>query len=37
MVGINEKNLRLLAKSMKSWWVELTRGDQNLGEVNVRW
>ena len=35
-VGINEKIRRLLAESMRSWRVELTSGEQNLGEVNIR-
>ena len=35
-VGINEKIRRLLAESMKSWRVELTSGEENLEEVNVR-
>ena len=32
---INEKIRRLLAESMKSWRVELTSGEKNLGEGNV--
>ena len=35
-VGINEKNQRLLAESMKSWQVEFISGKENLGEVNIR-
>ena len=35
-VEINEKIWRSLAESMKSWWVELISGEENLGEVNVR-
>ena len=35
-VRINEKIQKLLAESMKSWQVELTRGEENLGEVNIR-
>ena len=35
-VDINEKIRRHLAESMKSWRVELTSGDGNLGEVNIR-
>ena len=35
-VGINEKIRQLLAESMKSWWVEMTSGGENLGEVNIR-
>ena len=36
VVGINEKIQRLLAESMKSWRVELTSGEKNLGEGNIR-
>ena len=35
-VGINENIQRLLAEIMKSWWVELINGEENLGEVNIR-
>ena len=35
-VGINEKIRQLLAESMKSWRVEMTSGEENLGEVNIR-
>ena len=35
-VGINEKIQRLIAESMKSWRVELTNEEENLGEVNIR-
>ena len=35
-VGINEKFQTLLAESMKSWRVELTSGEENLGEVNIK-
>ena len=35
-VGINEKIRRLLTESMKSSRVELTSGEENLGEVNIR-
>ena len=35
-VGINEKIRILLAESMKSWRVELTSREENLGEVNIR-
>ena len=35
-VGINKKIQRLLADIMKSWWVELISGEENLGEVNIR-
>ena len=35
-VEINEKIRRLLAESMKSWRVELTSGEENLGEVSIR-
>ena len=36
-VGKNEKIQRLLAESMKSWRVELTSGEENLGDINIRW
>ena len=36
-VGMNEKIWRHLAESMKSWQVELVSGEENLGEVNIRW
>ena len=35
-VGINEKIRQRLAESMKSWRVEMTSGEENLGEVNIR-
>ena len=35
-VGINEKIRGLLAEGMKSWRVELTSGEKNLGAVNIR-
>ena len=35
-VGINEKIRRLITESMKSWRVELTNEEGNLGEVNIR-
>ena len=35
-LGINEKIRQLLAESMKSWRVEMTSGEENLGEVNIR-
>ena len=35
-VGINEKIRRLLTESMKLLRVELTGGEENLGEVNIR-
>ena len=35
-VGINEKIRKLLAESMKSWQIEVTSGEENLGEVNIR-
>ena len=35
-VGINKKIWRLLAESMRSWWVELISGEESLGEVNIR-
>ena len=35
-VGINEKIRRFLAESMKSWRLQLTSGEENLGEVNIR-
>ena len=35
-VGKNEKIQRLLAESMKSWRVELTSGEENLGDINIR-
>ena len=30
------KDLKTLAESMKSWQFELTSGEENLGEVNLR-
>ena len=35
-VGINEMIQRLLAESMKSWWIQLTSGEENLADVNIR-
>ena len=35
-VGINENIRRLLPESMKSWRVELTSGEENLGGFNIR-
>ena len=35
-VGTNEKIRQLLAESMISWRVEMTSGEENLGEVNIR-
>ena len=35
-VGINEKIQRLLAERIKSWRVELTSGEENMGKVNIR-
>ena len=35
-VRLNEKIRRLLAESMKSWQVELTSGEENLGVVDIR-
>ena len=36
LFGINEKIRQFLAESMKSWRVEMTSGEENLGEVNIR-
>ena len=33
---INEKIRRLLGEGMKSWRVELTSGEENLEEINIR-
>ena len=35
-VGINEKIRRLLTESTKLLRVELTGGEENMGEVNIR-
>ena len=35
-VRINEKIQRLLAENMKSLRVELTSGEENMGEVDMR-
>ena len=32
----NEKVKRLLTGSMKSWGVELTRGEENPGTIDIR-
>ena len=36
IVRINDKIQRLLAESIKSWREELTSGEENLREVNIR-
>ena len=36
IVRINDKIRRLLAESMKLWKAELTSGEENLREVNIR-
>ena len=35
VAGKNLEGMKLL-ESMKSWRVELTSGEENLGEVNIR-
>ena len=35
-IGINEKIRSLLAESMKSWRVELTSGEENVGKVSSK-
>lgn len=36
LFGINDQIRRLIEESMKSWRVELTCGEQNLGEVAIK-